>query len=455
MDRRRFLKTGALTAAGAMTSKNLVFGQTPVPNKSNTLDKVRLGFIGVGLRGRNHLALALRRDDIQVMAICDTQAEPLERSREMILKADKQAAVEYTGGLSAYKRMLEKEKLDAIIISTPWEFHKEHSVESMKAGLYVGCEVIAGLTVDDHWEIVNVSEETGKPYMTLENVCYRRDVMAVLNMHRQGLFGELVHVEGGYQHDLREVLFNNGKQPYGGGVEFGPDAMSEAQWRTQHNIDRDGDLYPTHGLGPVMPFLNINKGNRITSMVSYSSKARGLASYVEQQAPGHQNARINYKNGDVTQTMLNCANGETILLTHDTHLPRPYSIGFRIQGTKGIWMDVAKGIHIEGQSKPHQWDPVDEWVTKYDHPLWAKYANDASGAGHGGMDWFVFNAFVEAVKQQRQTPIDVYDSVIMSVIFPLSTESIAAGNKTLEVPDFTRGKWKEAKNSFLLDDSGF
>jgi hypothetical protein len=379
----------------------------------------------------------------------------LEATRNMFKKANKALPKEYTGGLDAYKRMLDKEKLDAVVISTPWEFHHQQSIDSMKAGLYVGCEVIAGLSVEEHWDIVNVSEQTKRPYMTLENVCYRRDLMAVLNMHRQGLFGELVHLEGGYQHDLREVLFNDGVRDYGGGVLYGPQAKSEAQWRTQYNIDVDGDLYPTHGLGPIMPFIDINKGNRITNMVSFSSKARGLADYVEKLSPGHPNAKLNYKNGDVTQTMLNCANGETLLLTHDTHLPRPYSIGFRVQGTGGIWMDVAKGIHIEGKSKPHQFDPADEWIKKYDHPLWAKYANDASGAGHGGMDWFVFNAFVESVKQQRQTPIDVYDSVIMSVVFPLSIQSLKEGNKTLEVPDFTRGKWKTAKNTFVLDDSGF
>ena len=449
MDRRNFIKAGSLAAAGVAISGNQVLA------KSLNKETIRLGFIGVGLRGRNHLNLALRRNDIEVVAICDIQDEPLVKSREMFVKAAKKLPKEYKDGLSAYKQMLDTERLDAVIISTPWEFHKQQSVDAMNSGLYVGCEVIAGLTVEDHWEVVDVSEKTGMPYMMLENVCYRRDVMAILNMHRQGLFGELVHLEGGYQHDLRNVLFNDGKQPYGGGVEFGPDAMSEAQWRTQYNIDRDGDLYPTHGLGPIMPFININKGNRITDMVSFSSKARGLADYIEKQSPGHANAKISYKNGDVTQTMMNCENGETILLTHDTHLPRPYSIGFRVQGTNGIWMDVAKGVHIEGRSKPHQFDPVDQWVNEYDHPLWKRYAEDSEGAGHGGMDWFVFNAFVEAVKQQKQTPIDVYDSMIMSVVFPLSTESIAQGNKTLEVPDFTRGKWKTNKNTFVLDDSGF
>lgn len=447
MNRRNFILSGAAATAGAMmVSPTELFAQG---------GKVRLGFIGVGLRGRNHVFIALNRDDVEIVAICDTQAQSLTECRKQFDKKGVKLPKEYTGSLDAYKKMLETEKLDAVIIATPWEFHKQQSIDAMKAGVYVGCEVIAGITTKDHWEIVDTYEKTKVPYMTLENVCYRRDVLAVLNMHRQKLFGEILHLEGGYQHDLREVLFNDGKSYMGNGVEFGPNALSEAQWRTQYNIDRDGDLYPTHGLGPVMPFADINAGNRFTHLTTYSSKARGLAAYVEKKSPGHKNAKLNYKNGDITQTMIQCANGETVLLTHDTHLPRPYSIGFRVQGTEGLWMDVADGIHIEGQSKPHQWDKVSDWVKKYDHPVWKKYEELATGSGHGGMDWFVFNGFIQAVKQKRQTPIDVYDSVTMSAVFSLSTESIENGNKTIEFPDFTRGKWKTKKNTFMLDDSGF
>lgn len=176
---------------------------------------------------------------------------------------------------------------------------------------------------------------------------------------------------------------------------------------------------------------------------------------MEEKSPGHPNAKINYKNGDVTTTLINCANGETVMLTHDTHLPRPYSLGFRVQGTKGLWMDVNKSVHIEGVSKAHTWDKADDWFKKYDHPLWKKYEELAVSAGHGGMDWFVFNGFIEAVKQKKQTPIDVYDSVTMSVIAPLSTESLRKQNKTMEFPDFTKGKWQNRKNTFALDDSGF
>ncbi|RWU06154.1 Gfo/Idh/MocA family protein [Pedobacter chitinilyticus] len=448
MERRDFIKNGALATAG----------MTILPTGSlfaKDTGRVRLGYIGVGARGMNHIKEGLLRDDVEIVAICDTQESSLKICRAAIAKAGRTAAKEYTGSLDAYKALADRKDIDAIIISTPWQFHHAQSIYAMNAGKYVGCEVIAGLTVDEHWDIVKTSEKTGMPYMTLENVCYRRDVLAALNMVRGNVFGELVHLEGGYQHDLREVLFNNGKQYYGGGVEFGPNALSEAQWRTQFNIDVDGDLYPTHGVGPIMQCVDINRGNRFTNLVSFSSKALGLADYVEKKSPGHPNAKIKYKNGDVTTTLLNCANGETVLLSHDTHLPRPYSLGFRIQGTNGLWMDVNKSVHIEGVSKPHSWDKAEEWFKKYDHPLWKKYEDKAMGAGHGGMDWFVFNAFIIAVKDKKQTPIDVYDSVTMSVITPLSTKSLKEGNKPQAFPDFTKGKWATRKNTFALDDSGY
>jgi hypothetical protein len=449
MDRREFVKNTAIGITGfTILPSGMLFAKNA--------DKVRLGYIGVGLRGRNHVGEGLLRNDVEIVAICDIQESSLKYCREQFIKAKKKLPVEYTGGLSAYKKLLERKDIDAVIIATPWEFHKEQAIDAMRNGKYVGCEVIAGVTEQDHWDILKVYEETKVPYMTLENVCYRRDVMAVLNMVRQNIFGELIHLEGGYQHDLRGVLFNDGKNFSGKGAEFGPNTVGEAQWRTQWNIDRDGDIYPTHGAGPVMNYIDINRGNRFTNLVSFSSKSRGLNSYIEKVSPGNKNAKIKFKNGDVTTTMLNCANGETVTLSHDTHLPRPYSLGFRVQGTEGIWMDVNESIYIEGKSQKHdEWDKAETWFQKYDHPLWKKYASQAEGAGHGGMDWYVFNAFVQAVKQRKQTPIDIYDSLTMSVITPLSEKSINEGNAPQQFPDFTNGKWKERKNTFALDDSGF
>lgn len=361
----------------------------------------------------------------------------------------------FTGDVNAWKKMLELKGIDGVIISTPWEWHKPMVIGSLEAGIkYVGCEVMMGITLQDHWDVVKAAEKYNGHVMMLENVCYRRDVMAVLNMVRQGLFGEMMHLQGGYQHDLREVKFNDGVHPYGHGVEFGEKGFSEAKWRTDHSVHRNGDLYPTHGIGPIAQYININRGNRFLSLNSFSTKSRGLHNYiVKNGGKDHPNASVNFKLGDIVTTQLNCANGETILLQHDTNLPRPYSLGFRVQGTEGIWMDVNHGIYIEGKSaKPHSWDDAKVWLDKYDHPLWARWSKDTAGAGHGGMDFFVIHAFVESIKRKTATPMDVYDAAAWSAITPLSEQSIELGNETVEFPDFTGGQWMYRKPVFALND---
>jgi predicted dehydrogenase len=446
--RREFIKTTTAATLGATLLPH--FGQA-----ENTDGKIKLGFIGVGLRGQNHLELALSRNDVEVVAICDIQQRMIDMSLGLFATAGKPKPQVFADSAQAYKKLLERKDIEAVVISTPWEWHTAMCLDAMNAKKYVGCEVITGMTVDECWKLVETSEKTGMPLMMLENVCYRRDVMAVLNMVRQNIFGELVHLQGGYQHDLREVKFNDGIHPYGGGAEFGSKGFSEAQWRTQHSVDRNGDLYPTHGIGPLAMMTNINRGNRFTHLVSYATKARGLHNHiVKVGGENHPNTKVNFKLGDIVTTMIRTANDETILLQHDTNLPRPYSLGFRVQGTNGIWMDVNKSIHVEGKStKPHQWEEAKSWLEKYDHPLWKKYGNDAAGAGHGGMDWFVLNAFIESVKRKTAPPQDVYDAVTWSAITPLSEESIKKGGANLEFPDFTKGKWQTRKNTFALDDS--
>ena len=447
MNRKEFVRNTTLaTAALALPGKSL-FAFDSAPNK------VQVAIIGVGLRGQNHLDLLLRRNDVDVVAICDISEVMLAAAKEMITKCGKKMPQVFTGDVYAWKKMVELKSLDTVIIATPWEWHKEMIIGSLEAGLkYVGTEVMLGITLEDHWEVVKAAEKYKAHVMMLENVCYRRDVMAVLNMVRQDLFGELIHLQGGYQHDLRAVKFNDGKQAYGGGCEFGEKGWTEAQWRTHHSIHRNGDLYPTHGIGPVAHYININRGNRFTNLCSFSSKARGLHNHVVATCgKEHPNAKINFKLGDVVTTNINCANGETILLQHDTNLPRPYSLGFRVQGTNGIWMDVAKGIHIEGKSKAHQWDAQKDWLDKYDHPLWARWSKETEGAGHGGMDFFVVHAFIESVKRKLPTPMDVYDAAAWSAITPLSEQSISLGNETVDFPDFTSGQWMYRKPVFAVN----
>ncbi|MHA8076517.1 Gfo/Idh/MocA family protein [Aquirufa sp. TARAVU-A1A] len=448
MKRRNFIAKSLIYSSGAAILPHLGHSQDVEQTK------VRLGFIGVGLRGRNHLEMALYRDDVEVVAICDIDPQAIQIAQKMIADNGRKPAVAYQKGDHDFENLAKRADIDGVVIATPWEWHVPMALEVMKQGKYAGVEVSATVTLQESWDLVNMYEKTGSHCMILENVCYRRDVMATLNMVRQGMFGSLSHVQCGYQHDLREVKFNDGKQAYGGGVEFGEKGFSEAKWRTQHSIDRNGDLYPTHGLGPVAEMLNINRGNQFAYLTSMASPAMGLHQYIEEKGgKDHPNAKVNFKCGDVVQTMIKCHNGETILITHDTNLPRPYSLGFRVQGTKGIWMDDNKSIYLEGVSaKPHRWKDFKPYQEKYDHPLWKAHAADAENAGHGGIDYFVLRAFIESVKAKVAPPIDVYDAAAWSAISPLSEESIAKGSAPIQIPDFTRGKWKTNKPIFALND---
>ncbi|SDL71992.1 Gfo/Idh/MocA family protein [Pedobacter antarcticus] len=448
MNRREFVATTGLTAA-ALT---MMPEQTLFANYAG--EKVKIAMIGVGLRGQNHLDLLLKRDDVELVAICDVEPRMLEMAKKLITKSGKPMPKIYTGDNNAWKDMLQFKGLKSVIISTPWEWHKSMIIGSLEAGLkYVATEVMLGITLQDHWDVVHAAEKHQAHVMMLENVCYRRDVLAVLNMVRQDVFGEILHLQGGYQHDLREVKFNDGIKPYGGGVEFNEKGFSEAKWRTNHSVHRNGELYPTHGIGPVAQCININRGNRFLKINSFATKARGLHKYiVDKGGESHPNAKVNFRLGDIVTTTLDCANGETIILQHDTNSPRPYSLGFRVQGTNGLWMDLNNSIYVEGQSKPHKWDDANAWLEKYDHPLWKKYGNDAQGAGHGGMDFFVIHAFIESVKRNTETPMDVYDAAAWSAITPLSEQSIELGNETLDFPDFSGGKWMTRKPVFALND---
>ena len=453
MKRRDFLF--AASAAGL----GLASARLASARASSPVGRLQVAMIGTGLRGQSQLGPLLGRDDVELVAVCDTQQVMLDQAMAIIDKAG-QRRPEVFGGdgdAQAWRRLLARPGLDAVFIVTPWEWHAPMAIEAMEAKVAVACEVVAGITLQDHWDVLRAQQRTATPYMLLENVCYRRDVLAVLQMVRAGLFGELVHLQAGYQHDLRGVKFNSGRpdEPYDSGVEFGAKGFSEAQWRTQHSIERNGDLYPSHGIGPCAMYVNVNRGNRFTHINAFASKARGLHDYVLRHPAGgasHPSAGVEFKLGDIVTTTLRCENGETILLQHDTSLPRAYSLGFRVQGTRGLWMEVNQSVHIDGRSPPHRWEPAQKYYDEYDHPLWRRYAAQASGAGHGGMDWFVVHAFIEALKADAPMPIDIYDAVTWSAITPLSEQSIASGYQTLAFPDFTDGQWRARKPIFAFDD---
>ncbi len=454
--RRNFIKHTAAAGLALSLSNNYI--KAFASEKAN---KVRVGMIGVGLRGQNHLELMLNRNDVDVIALADPDEGMMSGALSLINKAGKPAPITFANGNYDYQNLLKRDDIDAVIIATPWEWHAKQTIDAMNAKKIPGVEVCGAVHLQDCWDIVNNSEKTGIPVMMLENVCYRRDVLAVYNMVRKGMFGELLHLQGGYEHDLRGVEFNDGKTPYESGVEFGTKGYSEAKWRTQHCIDRNGELYPTHGLGPAAVMIDINRGNRLTRLSSVATKSRGLHRYIVNHpkgGPDHRNAKIKFKLGDVVTTQIQTAKQETIVLTHDTSSPRPYNLGFRVQGTNGLWQDTHAGefkeglIYFEDKSPKHTWENPEKYLTENDHPLWKKYENDAEGAGHGGMDFFVDNAFIECIKRKAPFQIDVYDLATWYAITPLSEKSIAEGGRLQIIPDFTRGKWKERKPVFALND---
>ena len=386
------------------------------------MEKLNLGFIGLGGRGRGLANLVASMDDVHIPAICDLHDDYLEQAANGISEAQGFLPEKYLD----YRDLLTRNDLDGVIVATNWTSHVEISLAAMRAGIYVASEVGGASSIQECWELVRTSEETGIPFMLLENCCYGREEMAVLNMVKQGLFGELIHCQCGYEHDLRSEITRGGENRH---------------YRLENFVHRNCDLYPTHGIGPIAKMLDINKGNRFISLVSMSSKSRGLREYViNQLGPDHTRMNTVFNQGDITTTIIKCANGETVLSTHDCSLPRPYSRAQRVQGTKGLWMEDKNALHFDDFGD-ERWAPMSEYLESYEHPVWKDFIEGGVKGGHGGMDWLVQRAFIDAIKTGSQTSIDVYDSVTWMAITALSEESISCGSLPQPFPDFTNGKW--------------
>lgn len=452
-NRRGFLKTASLISAGAAIAPNVAFGKS----KKEKSKKVNIAFIGLGGRGIGHLIRVAKTEDVEITAICDIDPATISRAQKYLVKNGHAEAEAYTDGEYAFEKMLEREDIDGVIISTPWLWHAKMAVKVMKAGKYAAVEVAAANTIEECWDMVNASEETGMPCMILENVNYGRQVLAVSNMVKQGVFGNPVHATCGYRHSLLGVKFNKD-------MKYGEGAKGEAVWRTEHSLKRNADVYPTHGVGPIAAMLDINRGNRFLYLTATASKAAGLKDYIEEHPNGgkdHPYAQLPWKQGDVITSVIKTANGETIIVKHDCNLPRPYSLDFSMQGTDGLveWDGLNRGliktadgsdinparIHVEGQTASHGWEELESWIKKYDHPLWKKYEEEANKSSHNGIDFFVTREFINCVKEKRQPVMDVYDAAAWSAITPLSEASIAAGSAPQYFPDFTRGNWIKRK----------
>ncbi|MCR5681989.1 MAG: Gfo/Idh/MocA family oxidoreductase [Clostridiales bacterium] len=384
---------------------------------------IRMCIIGIGGRGKWWLGELLKMEDVEITAVCDKHEDRMEAARAMC--AERYGHEVY--GSTDYRDVLARDDgSEAVLVTTYWNDHVPIAIAAMKTGRYAAFEVGPAQSIRQCWDLVRTYEETGVPCMLMENCCYNREEMTILNMIKKGLFGEILHCQGGYQHDLRSI--SNG--------------MERDHERTWQYLHRNAELYPTHELGPIMTYLDINRGNRMMSLNSMATKSRGLQKYVRDHfGPDHPLANADIRLGDIVTTTIRCANGETIVLTHDTSSPRPYSRGGRVQGTCGLWMEDLHALHIEGRSPGESWEPMENYWAEFEHPLWKKSRAGAFTGGHGGMDWLVMRAFLNAVRRKIQTPIDVYDSATLMAIAELSEESIATGSAPVAIPDFTDGRW--------------
>lgn len=440
ISRRDLLKTGALAGLTASIATTIEAADPKKPAAKSMIgvpfekrDKVRFGIIGSGERGKSMIHDFLGIENLEIKAICDNVKTNAEEGRAMIEKAGRAVPELYTDGDYAFKKMVTRDDLDFVYIATPWEWHAPMAIAAMEAGKHVGVEVPMATTMADIWKVVETSERTRRHCLMLENCCFNYNELLVLNMVRDGVFGELTHAEAAYLHDLRWIV-NEGR--------------SEGLWRRAWHTRVNGNLYPTHGLGPVANYLDINRGDKFDYLVSVSSPSKSLDAYRVATVPKDSPKwKEKYICGDMNTSIIKTSRGVSIMLQHDVSTPRPYSRLNHIQGTKGTFCDFPVRLFIDGQEGGHKWTDLSKVKDKYEHWLWKKLGEKAQGAGHGGMDFIMAWRIVQCFNEGLVPDLDVYDGASWTAPFPMSAESVAKGSMPIKFPDFTRGRWSEKRST--------
>ena len=432
LDRRDFLKLGtAAIAAGAIAPEAAVTvpAQSPAqPFAAPPIPDVRIGFVGIGGQGGGHVRNLLRIPGCRITAVCDIRPERTEWATRQIAEAGQSPPAVYTRGERDFERLCETEDLDLVFNATPWEWHAPIMLSAMKNGKHTATEVPAVMTFDDAWAIVESAEKHARHCVMMENCNYDRMEMMVFHMVRQGLFGEILHAAGGYLHDLRDIKFAD---------------RGEGLWRRAWSMKLDGNLYPTHGLGPVANCLDINRGDRFDYLVSMSGPSRGLQAWAAEHEPPDSPKRAErYVLGDVNVSLIKTARGRTIYVEHCTNLPRPYSRIHIVQGTTGMFEGYPNRVYIEGRGRAHQWQPAQDLLPEFEHPLWTEIAEQAQGAGHGGMDFIEDYRLIKCLRDGLPTDMNVYDAAALSAVIEASVRSVRRRSDAIDIPDFTRGKWE-------------
>lgn len=453
LSRREMLRNAALgsigigllgnSANGAENSESLLESLiTGTPPKAKTMigvpfekrDTVRIGIIGTGLRGRSVLNEFVNIPNVKITALCDITQEKADKAKAIVEKAGQPTPAVIVKGEKGFEDLVKRDDIDYVYIATPWEFHTPQALAAMNNGKHVGVEVPIGYTLQDLWKLVDTSEKTRRHCMMLENCCYDYDELMILNMVHAGLFGTIVHGEGAYNHDLREILF---------------ETRDEGLWRRAHHTMRDSNLYPTHGLGPVANYMDINRGDKFDYMVAMSSNSPGLYEYRDEKLAKDDPRRNEvYKCGDYNTNLIKTNKGRTILVQHNVTTPRPYDRINLIQGTKGIFRDYPSRVYIETDKADHRWKTLDDYKAKYEHNLWKVVGEQARKlGGHGGMDYLMCWRLVQCIREGLVPDMDVYDAAAWSAPGPLSEISSAKGSMPIKFPDFTRGGWVNKRDS--------
>ncbi len=439
-----------VNAQGAIefTTPERPAGQTDVLQLAcEPIDTVRVALIGVGMRGSSMLYRYPFIPGTKVVALCDIYEDRVKRGNEILAKFGAPAAQEFYGDSAVWRKVLEMPDVDLVYICTDWETHTPMALAAMEAGKHVAVEVPAALSLADCWALVNTAEKTRKHCMMLENCVYDEFEMTTLNMARQGVFGTIVHVEGAYIHDLRSMNF----------AEKGEPGHYADMWRLKENTLRTGDVYPTHGLGPVAQILGLHRGDKMNYLVALNSGQFGMTEYaVEKFGADSDYAKRDYKMGDNTTTLIRTEKGRSMMIQHDVASPRPYSRIHMVSGTKGFaqkW--PATQIALDGSidmpdgdfqnlsaHTPVNREVYDALMAKYRHPLYTEIGEKAKEVGgHGGMDYIMDYRLIYCLRNGLPLDMDVYDAAEWSCLTELSGLSIQNGSMPVVVPDFTRGAW--------------
>ena len=405
------------------------------------MERVKIVLCGCGYRGRDLTEMLAQMEQYEVKAVCDTYED---KATDFALKLKEKYGVE-TKAYTDYEEMFEKEKPQAVVIAASWEMHVPIAIKAMEKGIAVALEVGGAYSEQDCWDLVNAYERTKTPLMFMENCCYFKDELFATNMARKGVFGKIVYCHGAYGHDLRGEVANGNKNRH---------------YRLRNYINRNCDNYPTHELGPIAKLLNINRGNRMVSLVSMGSPACGLHDYVQGKEEYADLQDVTFQQSDIVETLIKCENGELISLRLDTTLPRFYAREFTVRGTKGLYMQEGNMVMEDGafahtlythKTYEKYVNNAEEYYEKYLPEMWKTITPEKIKMGHGGMDYLEFVEFADCLQNGKEMPIDVYDAAAWMSIAYLTEQSIKNGGAPVQIPDFTRGKYKTREPKDVIE----